>query len=130
MKILVGYNGYYVSKDAVQLAISRAKILGASVHVVTKLEKGHRLHLDDMEKADKALEEIKAICEKENIPCETTLLANQISAGENLIKMAQDEAADLIIIGVKRRSKVSKLILGSTAMHVILNAPCPVLSIK
>jgi len=34
------------------------------------------------------------------------------------------------VVGVRRRSKVGKLLIGSTAQHVILNAPCPVVSIK
>ena len=130
MKILVAFNGYFVSKDAVLLATTYAKAMNASVLIVTKLEKGHKLHLDDMEKADRALEEVKETFDKEGIPCETELLANQISAGENLVQYAQDEAVDLIIIGIKRRSAVSKLLLGSTAQYVLLNAPCPVLSLK
>ena len=37
---------------------------------------------------------------------------------------------DMIFIGVRRRSKVGKLLFGSTAQYVILNAPCPVVSVK
>jgi nucleotide-binding universal stress UspA family protein len=35
-----------------------------------------------------------------------------------------------IIIGVRRRSKVGKLLFGSTAQYVILKAPCPVVSVR
>ena len=130
MKILVGFNGYFVSKDAVNLSIKYAKALNASVDIVTMLEKGHVLHLNDMEKADKALDEAKEAFEELAIPCRTRIITNQLSAGENLVGFAEDNDIDMLIIGIKRRSKVSKILLGSTAQYVILNAPCPVLSIQ
>jgi nucleotide-binding universal stress UspA family protein len=53
-----------------------------------------------------------------------------LDAGEDLVKLADEKKVDEIIIGVRRRSKVGKLIFGSTAQYVILNAPCPVVSVK
>ncbi len=50
--------------------------------------------------------------------------------GEDLVRFAKDNDIDEIIIGVKRRSKVGKLVFGSTAQYVILKAPCPVLAVK
>ena len=52
------------------------------------------------------------------------------SSGENLVWFAELENIDEIIIGVRRRSKVGKLLLGSTAQYVVLHAPCPVITIK
>jgi len=130
MKILVGFNGYFVSKDAVDLATKHAKAFNASVDIITMLEKGHALHLDDMEKADKALDEAKETLEKIAIPCRARTITNQLSAGENLVEFAEDHNIDMLIIGIKRRSKVSKMLMGSTAQYVILNAPCPVLTIR
>jgi len=53
-----------------------------------------------------------------------------LEAGEDLVQLAEEKQIDEIIIGVRRRSKVGKLIFGSTAQYVILNAPCPVVSVK
>ena len=53
-----------------------------------------------------------------------------LSPGEDLVNFAKENEVDEIIVGVKRRSKVGKLILGSTAQYVILEASCPVVSVK
>jgi nucleotide-binding universal stress UspA family protein len=53
----------------------------------------------------------------------------QSPAGE-ILRAAGDVSADLIVIGLRRRSAVGKLFLGSTAQQVILEADCPVVSVK
>jgi len=43
---------------------------------------------------------------------------------------ARDCSADLVVVGVRHRTPVGKLLLGSVAQRVILDAPCPVLAVK
>jgi nucleotide-binding universal stress UspA family protein len=52
------------------------------------------------------------------------------SAAEALLSACADEDADLLVIGVRRRTPVGKALTGSTAQHVLLDAPCPVLAVK
>jgi nucleotide-binding universal stress UspA family protein len=61
---------------------------------------------------------------------QTRVLVSSNSTGQNLVQMAELEKSDEIIMGVRKRSKVGKLLLGSTAQYVILHAPCPVITIK
>jgi nucleotide-binding universal stress UspA family protein len=46
------------------------------------------------------------------------------------VKFAEDEKMDQIFIGIIKKSKVGKFITGSTAQYVILNAPCPVVTVQ
>ena len=46
------------------------------------------------------------------------------------IGIAETADADLIVIGLRRRSPVGKLILGSNAQRILLDAHCPVLAVK
>jgi nucleotide-binding universal stress UspA family protein len=48
---------------------------------------------------------------------------------EQIVQVAKDQSADLIIIGTRARGRVARLFLGSTAEAVLRSAPCPVLSI-
>jgi nucleotide-binding universal stress UspA family protein len=64
------------------------------------------------------------------VPLETNVLISSLSPGENLVWYSQTKAVDAIFIGLKRKSKVGKLVFGSTAQYVILNAPCPVVTTR
>ena len=130
MKILVGYDGTNSAKEALNLAKSHAKIFGASVDVVTSMQKGTEQQREEIEQAERGLEYAKSLFEDSDITCNTHLLIRGLSAGEDLVEFAAEIQADEIIVGVKRRSKVGKLLMGSTAQFVILHAGCPVVSVK
>ena len=130
MKILVGYDGTNVAKEALNLAKSYAKVFGASVEVVSSMQKGTESERKVIEQAERGLEYAKSLFEKDGIACNTHLLIRGLSAGEDLVEFANENQIDQIVVGVKRRSKVGKLLLGSTAQYVILQAECPVISVK
>jgi len=52
------------------------------------------------------------------------------SYADALVALADDRAADMIVIGLRRRSPVGKLVLGSNAQRILLDATCPVLAVK
>lgn len=49
---------------------------------------------------------------------------------EELLSVAESTGAQFIVIGLRRRSPVGKLLLGSNAQRVLLDANCPVLAVK
>jgi nucleotide-binding universal stress UspA family protein len=58
----------------------------------------------------------------------------QLPAGtdpvEAIIDAARDSGSELVVIGLRRRTAVGKLVLGSTAQHLLLGLDCPVLAVK
>ncbi len=130
MKILVGYDGSAAAENALNVAITHARAFDAKVIIARSMKQEPNLRKEDIEKVEGELEQLKAPFNKKNIPCETIASVNYMSAGEDLVRLAIEEDIDEIIVGVEKKSKVGKLLFGSTSQYVILNAPCPVLAVK
>ncbi|HEY6739029.1 MAG TPA: universal stress protein [Actinopolymorphaceae bacterium] len=62
--------------------------------------------------------------------CEIRALAQGADLADVLIDTAVDTGAELIVIGLRRRSPVGKLILGTNAQRIMLDSSCPVLTVK
>ena len=88
------------------------------------------MKLEDIQEAEQELEKIRRSFRDEGIECTTEAIVSSISPGEDLVQFTKEKKVDEIIIGVKRRSKVGKLIFGSNAQYIILMAQCPVVAVK
>ena len=129
MKILVGYENSRVAEDALKVALKRARAFNADIFIVTVLEQSRELLKDDIEMAEDRLENLKRTHHINDLVCETSAPVSFLSPAEYLVDFAQENDIDEIVIGVKKRSKVGKLVFGSNALYVILNAPCPVVTV-
>ena len=130
MKILVGFDGSNSAKDALALAKKHAAAFHAEVTVVTSLTGGSVTHAVDVEHATEDLAAAKKLFAEDGISCQTKLLVRGMTPGEDLVDYATEKGFDEIIIGIKRRSKVGKLLFGSNAQYIIIKAPCPVVTVK
>lgn len=130
MKIMVGYDGSKDSKTALNLAIAHAKAFTGKVVVVASMNKGTDAETAAIKKMEEDLENVKSQVESQGVTCDTHLLIRGMTPGEDLVDYAQENNIDEIVIGIRRRSKVGKLVFGSNAQFVILHAPCPVTTVK
>jgi nucleotide-binding universal stress UspA family protein len=130
MKIMVGYDGSNSAKDALALAKKHAHAFGAEVIVISSLTGGSATHAVEVEHANENLEFANRMFEEDHIPCKTRLLVRGMTPGEDLVSYAKEQAVDEIVIGIKRRSKVGKLLFGSNAQYVIIKAHCPVVTVR
>ena len=48
----------------------------------------------------------------------------------SVVVLAEDVKADLVVIGMQKRSPTLKLIIGSYARDILVDAPCPVVAVK
>ena len=131
MKILVCYDGSNVAKDAVKLARHHAEVYGGNLLLVKALPQGPELKFENIQREETSLEgEAKEILGDSDTPYETHAIVTNMSPGEEVVDFAKRNEVDEIVIGIRKRSKVGKLVFGSTAQFVILNAHCPVVSIR
>ncbi len=129
-QILVGFDDSNASQDALSLAKMHAQACNAEVHVVTSMANGTRKQQAEINAAIQGLAYAKKYLKKDDLACETHLLIRGLSPGEDLVNFAKEHAVDEIIIGVRNKSRVGKLLAGSTSQFIILMAHCPVLSVK
>ena len=130
MKILVAYRGTNVGQDLMDIAVKHAKAFDGRILVMTSLIGGEATDQETIDQAKENLEGARSFFEENGVDCEIHLLIRGMEAGEDIVSFAREKQADEIILGVKSRSKVGKLIFGSTAQVVILSAPCPVVSVR
>jgi nucleotide-binding universal stress UspA family protein len=130
MKILVGYNGSEVAKSALSQAKSYAITHDAFVHVVTSFEGGTGEKIEEISAASENLKFAQDFLERDGVRCKTEQLVRGLTPGEDLVQFANENEIDHLFVGIEKKSKTRKMLLGSTAQYVILRAPCPVTSVK
>lgn len=130
MKILVAYHGTNVGNEILKTAVKHAKAFGDEVLLITSLEGDDKTDLEEINKAETDLHNASKRLDKEGVPNATHLIVKGHTPGEDIVAFAEEQECSEIIIGVKSRSKVGKFLFGSTAQYVILNAHCPVVSVK
>lgn len=130
MKIMVAFDGTNVSNEALKIGREYATAMNARVYLVMSMVGGPEVPRQEFVKHEHILDFAKTQFLEAKIPCETHLSVRGLDPGEDLIQFAKENEIDLIVIGIRRRSKVGKLVFGSTAQYVVLKASCPVLSVK
>ncbi|HEU5143792.1 MAG TPA: universal stress protein [Dermatophilaceae bacterium] len=128
MTIVVGYIPTPQGEAALTAAIAEARAHDESVLVINmsrddKLVDPHRADDDDLTRLDHDLAE-------SGVPHEVRRLEQGTDPAEQILAAAEAEGARMLVIGIRHRTPVGKLLLGSTAQRLLLDANCPVLAVK
>jgi len=132
MKVVVGYVISDESKAALEWAIEDSRQHGSHVVVVHSIRGGGSIAAEEEEVLTyrKELDAIERRLTEEGIPHTVRRLVRGLSPAEDLVEVVSEEGADMIVIGLRRRTRTGKLLMGSDAMEILLQAECPVLGIK
>jgi len=132
MKIVVGYVMTDEGRAALEWAVEEAKRHDTEIVVVHSIKGGRSMEAEEEEilAHRKELDMIEQRLTEAGIPHVIRRLIRGLSPAEDLIQVVSEEGADMIVIGLRRRSRTGKLLVGSNAQEILLNANCPVLAVK
>ena len=128
--IVVGYVPKPEGKAALRRAVEEARLRNSRLVVVNSHRGGREFDSDDALESQSQLDEVKDELRDAGVEHEVRQLVRGMDPAEDLVNVANEVNAEFIVIGLRRRSPVGKLILGSNAQRVLLDAPCPVLAVK
>ncbi len=116
MAIAVGFTSKPEGRAALQTALSEARLRGLSVVVVVPDE------------AD--LDVARHLLQDSGVPHEVRPGGELQPMADALLELAETSTVEFIVIGLRRRTPVGKLLLGSNAQRILLDAQCPVVAVK
>ncbi|GGG06989.1 universal stress protein [Rhodococcoides trifolii] len=125
--IVVGYTPDVYGAAALEHGIAEARVRGTSLKVLN-VTKGDALA--DPHFADSGeVGELRGALDNSGLEfvLDQSVVSDLVEA---LLEAMEDDAADLLVIGIRHRSPVGKLLMGSTAQRVLLDCPKPVLAVK
>lgn len=126
MTVVVGYVRTPEGEAALAAAVEQLNA-GERLIVVNKPEPGE---LDGEFSAEQDSDALHNNLAEQGVDAEVVNLYADDEPAALIVEQATVHAARLIVIGLRRRSPVGKILLGSTAQSVLFDAPCPVLSVR
>jgi nucleotide-binding universal stress UspA family protein len=137
--ILAAIDGSQKSGAALEVAIGEAKIHGAALHVVYVIETG----LFSSIPMDNTWEVIYGLLENQGKEAELaaakeagaqglgiTTHLKEGHAGEEIIRLAREVGADLIVVGSHGKSNLDRILLGSVSGFVVAHSPVSTMVVR
>ena len=128
MTVLVGYVPTAEGEAAFAAALQEARRRSEPLVVLNSARGGAPVSVDVA--PDDAIERITARATAEGVALELRQEEHTGDAADEVLRVARDVDASVIVIGLRRRSPVGKLLMGSSAQRILLEADRPVLSVK
>ena len=125
--IVVAWSPDEYGAAALTHAVAEARLRGLGL-VVVNATRGDAL-VDDRYAGDEDLRGVRTRLEEAGLPFEVRQSVGA-DVGDQVLAVATDVDASLIVLGLRRRTPVGKLIMGSVAQRILLGAGCPVLAVK
>lgn len=126
--VVVGYVPKPEGEAALLRAVEEARLRALSLVIVSSQRED--AGEEWLHKTEADLQAARERLDRTGVPYEIRQTVAGIGAADDLVEIAEEIEADLLVIGIRRRSPVGKLILGTQAQRILLDAPCAVLAVK
>ena len=126
--VVVGFVPGPRGEAALQHAVEECRRRGARL-VVVNTSRGDSL-VDDRFLQGEDLERLEADLAAAGVPAELRRPMRGRDVAEELAEVVEETSAELLVIGLRRRSAVGKLLMGSAAQRILLDVECPILAVK
>jgi nucleotide-binding universal stress UspA family protein len=128
MSVVVGYVPRGEGEAALTHAVAEARSRETRL-VVVNTSRGDAL-VDERFADEQQLTALERRLADTGVPHHVVQTIRGRDASEEILSAAREHRAELVVIGMRHRSAVGKLLMGSTAQKVLLEAACPVLAVK
>ncbi|WP_226346051.1 universal stress protein [Agilicoccus flavus] len=130
MAVVVGYVPTKEGRAALRRAAEECRLRSTKLVVVSSARGGRNLDSKDVAQFDSLLDEVRGMLAESSVEHEERQFVRGNEPAEDLIAVADEVGADMIVIGLRKRTPVGKLLLGSNAQRILLEASCAVLAVK
>ena len=131
LKLMVCYDASEGADEALKLAQTYAQKWNAAIDVVAAVKREDPSDPEGERGIETTFQSrIRERFRGCEIPYTSHVLIQPFTAAEQLIMFSENGSYEFMFIGISKRSKTGKLLYGSTAQYIILNAPCPVISTR
>ena len=136
MSIVVAYEATPEADAALDAGIAEAELRGLPLHLVTYVGGAvvegpgeAQVARTQHDAADEALDVAVSRATAGGVSATSHVVGGLDPAGA-IVELARQVDAQLVVTGMRRRSAVGKLLMGSTSRDLIMAADCPVLAVK
>ncbi|WP_336037761.1 universal stress protein [Halobacterium yunchengense] len=138
-RILVPTDGSEETRQAVEHAVDLAEEHGATIHALYVVNSASfsSLPMESSwesvaammnEEGAAALDDVEAIADERGVSVERALVDG--SPSREIVRYAEDEGCDLVVMGTHGRGGIDRLLLGSVAEKVVRSSTVPVLTVR
>ena len=130
MSVVVGFIPSREGVAALRQASEEARLRRCDLVLVESSRTGREERSEAAALFDTTLTEVRAELDAAGVALVEHRVARGHEPAEDLIDVAEEVGASCIVIGLRRRSPIGKLVLGSNAQRILLDARCPVIAVK
>ncbi|WP_347043039.1 universal stress protein [Brachybacterium nesterenkovii] len=126
MQILLAYVPSATSEAAFEFAVDDARARGATLLVLAS-ETGL-----DARKGDSVADKrpLTERLDETGVEYRLQVVPRRDDPADDILRAAESGEVDLVVLGIRKRTPIGKILLGSTSQRVIMEAPCPVVCVK